>query len=86
LTTRSSATLQGVGRQNCNIFGMIFPSAGRSTFATKFGIVAASQPLAAQAGVGILERGGHAVDAAIGGQLVGPGCPAPEDDVGDGEA
>jgi len=44
---------------------MIFPGAGRSKIATKFGIVAASQPLAAQAGVGILERGGHAVDAAI---------------------
>jgi gamma-glutamyltranspeptidase/glutathione hydrolase len=33
--------------------------------ATKYGIVAASQPLAAQAGVQILERGGNAVDAAI---------------------
>jgi gamma-glutamyltranspeptidase/glutathione hydrolase len=39
--------------------------AGRSKVATRFGIVAASQPLAAQAGVQILERGGHAVDAAI---------------------
>jgi gamma-glutamyltranspeptidase/glutathione hydrolase len=38
---------------------------GRSKIATKFGIVAASQPLAARAGVQILERGGHAVDAAI---------------------
>jgi gamma-glutamyltranspeptidase/glutathione hydrolase len=33
--------------------------------ATKYGIVAASQPLAAQAGVQVLERGGNAVDAAI---------------------
>src|SRR6185312_7751292 len=38
---------------------------GRSRVATKYGIVAASQPLAAQAGVQMLERGGHAVDAAI---------------------
>jgi gamma-glutamyltranspeptidase/glutathione hydrolase len=39
--------------------------AGRSKVATTFGIVAASQPLAARAGVQMLERGGHAVDAAI---------------------
>jgi gamma-glutamyltranspeptidase / glutathione hydrolase len=39
--------------------------AGRSKVATTYGIVAASQPLAARAGVQILERGGHAVDAAI---------------------
>src|SRR5437762_14379412 len=39
--------------------------AGRSKIATQFGIVAASQPLAARAGVQVLERGGHAVDAAI---------------------
>jgi gamma-glutamyltranspeptidase/glutathione hydrolase len=38
---------------------------GRSRIATKFGIVAASHPLAAPAGVQILERGGNAVDAAI---------------------
>src|SRR5437763_14444767 len=38
---------------------------GRSKIATKFGIVAASQPLAARAGVQVLERGGNAVDAAI---------------------
>lgn len=38
---------------------------GRSRIATKYGIVAASQPLAARAGVQVLERGGHAVDAAI---------------------
>ncbi len=38
---------------------------GRSRIATQFGIVAASQPLAARAGVQILERGGTAVDAAI---------------------
>jgi hypothetical protein len=38
---------------------------GRSKVMTKFGIVAASQPLAARAGVQILERGGNAIDAAI---------------------
>jgi gamma-glutamyltranspeptidase / glutathione hydrolase len=38
---------------------------GRSRIATKYGIVAASQPLAAQAGVQILQRGGNAIDAAI---------------------
>src|SRR5262249_4254255 len=38
---------------------------GRSRVATRYGIVAASSPLAAQAGVQILERGGNAVDAAV---------------------
>src|SRR5438874_5796195 len=38
---------------------------GRSRVATTYGIVAASQPLAARAGVQILERGGTAIDAAI---------------------
>ena len=38
---------------------------GRSRVATRYGIVAASQPLAARAGVQVLERGGNAVDAAI---------------------
>ncbi len=38
---------------------------GRSRVATRYGIVAASQPLAARAGVQILEGGGNAVDAAI---------------------
>jgi len=38
---------------------------GRSKVSTKLGIVAASHPLAARAGVQILERGGNAVDAAI---------------------
>jgi gamma-glutamyltranspeptidase/glutathione hydrolase len=38
---------------------------GRSKVATQYGIVAANQPLAAQAGAQILARGGSAVDAAI---------------------
>jgi len=41
------------------------PVVGRSVVATQLGIVAASQPLAARAGVQILERGGNAIDAAI---------------------
>ncbi len=41
------------------------PVVGRSMIATRYGIVAASQPLAARAGVQILERGGNAIDAAI---------------------
>jgi gamma-glutamyltranspeptidase/glutathione hydrolase len=38
---------------------------GRSMVTTTLGIVAASQPLAARAGVQMLEQGGNAVDAAI---------------------
>src|SRR5215472_1970362 len=41
------------------------PVEGRSIVETQFGIVAASHPLAARAGVEMLERGGNAVDAAI---------------------
>ena len=41
------------------------PVVGRSVVATRYGIVSASQPLAARAGVQVLERGGNAVDAAI---------------------
>jgi gamma-glutamyltranspeptidase/glutathione hydrolase len=40
-------------------------AAGRSKIATRYGIVAANQPLAARAGIQVLERGGNAVDAAI---------------------
>src|SRR6266478_3840153 len=40
-------------------------SQGRSMVISKNGVVAAESPLAAQAGVRILERGGNAVDAAI---------------------
>src|SRR5438105_3358426 len=41
------------------------PVAGRSVAASQHGVAASSQPLAAQAAVQILHRGGHAVDAAI---------------------
>jgi gamma-glutamyltranspeptidase/glutathione hydrolase len=45
--------------------GNALPVAGRSVITTQYGIVAASQPVAAAAGVQILEHGGNAVDAAI---------------------
>src|SRR5215813_13829295 len=41
------------------------PVVGRSVVSTQLGIVAASHPLAARAGVEMLERGGNAIDAAI---------------------
>jgi len=45
--------------------GAPLPVPGRSVIATRFGIVAASQPQAATAGIQMLEMGGNAVDAAI---------------------
>src|ERR1700686_2047294 len=41
------------------------PGQGRSMVVTKFGVVAAPQFLASQAGAHILEQGGNAIDAAI---------------------
>ena len=41
------------------------PDQSRSVTMAKHGIVATSQPLAAQAGLDVLKRGGNAVDAAI---------------------
>ena len=41
-----------------------YPSQRQSVFARR-GMVAASQPLAAQAGIEIMQKGGNAIDAAI---------------------
>src|SRR5919205_292138 len=41
------------------------PVPGRSVVASQHGVAASSQPLAAQAAVQVLQRGGNAVDAAI---------------------
>lgn len=53
------------------VFATVIPAAaqdrgqGRSMVISRYGIVAAESPLAAQAGAQILERGGTAVDAAV---------------------
>jgi len=55
-----SVTVLGEGSANAQDRGQT-----RSMVVSKYGIVAAESPLAAQAGVRILESGGNAVDAAI---------------------
>src|SRR5262249_29781356 len=65
-----SGNLEEVAAASCrrhrrNTVSAMGVVAGRWKVATPFGSVAASQPLAARAGVQMLERGGHAVDAAI---------------------
>src|ERR671918_1879269 len=55
----------GIAQQERDAARSRVPVVGRSVVATTLGIVAASQPLAARAGVQILERGGNAIDAAI---------------------
>jgi gamma-glutamyltranspeptidase / glutathione hydrolase len=64
LALASAGRLSGTGAQE-QAARSRGPVVGRSVVATTFGIVAASQPLAARAGVQILERGGNAIDAAI---------------------
>ena len=64
LALASAGRLSGTGAQE-QAARSKGPVVGRSVVATTFGIVAASQPLAARAGVQILERGGNAIDAAI---------------------
>src|ERR1051325_3802922 len=67
LASFAGATLMAVAAigQNNERPERYAPRVGRSKVATRYGIVAASQPLAARAGVQVLEHGGNAVDAAI---------------------
>jgi gamma-glutamyltranspeptidase/glutathione hydrolase len=65
LTSGGGATARQPALATDQAAGAPLPVTGRSMVASTRGIVAASQPLAAQAGARMLERGGHAVDAAI---------------------
>lgn len=47
------------------------PVPGRSVVTSRYGVIAATQPMAAMSGIQILERGGNAVDAAIATNAVG---------------
>lgn len=63
---KQTTTTSPAGASPSNNAGSVpLPVTGRSVVGTTYGIVAASQPLAARAGTLILERGGNAVDAAI---------------------
>lgn len=55
----------GVLSMHTTIAGAQDRTQGRSMVISRYGIVAAESPLAAQAGVHLLEQGGNAVDAAV---------------------
>lgn len=64
ISTLLALTLSCTGYLRAQQFSSV-PGQGRSMVVTKFGIVAAPQFLASQAGAHILEEGGNAIDAAI---------------------
>jgi gamma-glutamyltranspeptidase/glutathione hydrolase len=59
------AVLSGAAAAQSDSLHVSRPVVGRSVVATRYGIVATSQPLASMAGVQILEHGGSAADAVI---------------------
>jgi len=66
VTLAASASVTGTSAQaQRDTMPAARPFVGRSVVATRYGIVASSQPLASMAGVQMLERGGTAADAAI---------------------